>query len=374
MRKQSLAILSLAYPMPNEPSYTFLEQLVNEFVKLGTTCTVIVPTCHIKRILKRLPRAPYREVRNVSGGAVTILRPEFLSIGKSRMTVSSFKRAAKRAILSLPEKPDALYSHFLFPAGLAASEISKETGIPAFLAFGESDPSLFSFIDKGYMRDRVSDLQGIVCVSEANRQMFIDEGLLADPAKAHVFPNGVDTSVFRPMSRKDARKKLGIPQDAFVVGFVGSFIERKGVRVLCDAIDMVESASGLFIGYGEEQKPSCKNIAFEGRLDHKEIPSVLCAADIFALPTLAEGCCNAIIEAMACGLPVVSADAPFNDGLLDETNSIRIDPKDAAAIARAISLLQKDDALRQRLAEGALLKAQSLAIENRAEAILRFMR
>lgn len=112
---------------------------------------------------------------------------------------------------------------------------------------------------------------------------------------------------------------------------------------------------------------------FSGALDHGEIPRYLAAADAFALPTLNEGCCNAIVEALAMGLPVVSSDRPFNDGLLTEENSIRVDPTDPRAVAVAISRLRDDPALRTRLAEGARRTGEALAIGARAAGILRFM-
>ena len=128
----------------------------------------------------------------------------------------------------------------------------------------------------------------------------------------------------------------------------------------------------IFIGSGE-QEPDCDGVLFKGRLPHKEIVTYLNAADIFVLPTLAEGCCNAVVEAMACGLPIVSSDLPFNDDILDETNSIRIDPMDVNAISKAIEKLWKDEDLRSKLADGALKRAKSLTIESRADNILRFM-
>ena len=97
------------------------------------------------------------------------------------------------------------------------------------------------------------------------------------------------------------------------------------------------------------------------------------AADIFVLPTVAEGCCNAIVEAMACGLPVVSSDLPFNDDILNETNSIRIDPTNINQIAEAIKILKESIEMRQRLSAGALKTAEHLSVHNRAVRILAFI-
>ena len=91
----------------------------------------------------------------------------------------------------------------------------------------------------------------------------------------------------------------------------------------------------IFIGSGE-QTPEIDGILFCGKLPHDQIVHYLNAADVFVLPTLAEGCSNAIIEAMACGLPIISSDLPFNDDILDAENSIRVNSLDVESIAEAI--------------------------------------
>ena len=133
-----------------------------------------------------------------------------------------------------------------------------------------------------------------------------------------------------------------------------------------------DSYEALFIGKGE-QEPHCDNILFKGALPHDQVPLYLNAADVFVLPTLHEGCCNAVVEAMACGLPVVSSNLPFNWDVLDDTNSIMIDPNNIDEIAAAILTLRDNNNQRKALSKGALLKASSLTIDQRAEAIVEFM-
>ena len=100
---------------------------------------------------------------------------------------------------------------------------------------------------------------------------------------------------------------------------------------------------------------------------------MLSAADVFVLPTLSEGCCNAIIEAMACGLPIISSNLPFNDDILWDDNSIRIDPMNIDDIRNAISLLKEDQQMRENFSKASLKHAASLNIEKRAKNILEFM-
>ena len=98
-----------------------------------------------------------------------------------------------------------------------------------------------------------------------------------------------------------------------------------------------------------------------------------CASDVFVLPTLHEVCFNAIVEALSCGIPVISSDLPFNDELLDQSCSIRTDPTDIQQIVNSILKLKQDESLRERLHLGALKKAEKLEIGERTRRILSFI-
>ena len=92
------------------------------------------------------------------------------------------------------------------------------------------------------------------------------------------------------------------------------------------------------------------------------------------LPTLNEGCCNAVVEAMACGLPVVSSNRPFNWDILNAENAIMVEPTDINAIRNAIQLLKADTPMRQAMAHASLASAESLNLENRSSRIINFFK
>ena len=127
----------------------------------------------------------------------------------------------------------------------------------------------------------------------------------------------------------------------------------------------------IFLGAGPDE-PDCPGILFKGKLPHRDVPRYLNAADIFVLPTLNEGCCNAVVEAMACGLPVVSSDRSFNRDILNGQNSIMVEPTDINAIRDAIRRLKADAKLRETMADAALASAESLNMENRSSRIINF--
>ena len=187
-----------------------------------------------------------------------------------------------------------------------------------------------------------------------------------------MIPNATDETRFYAKDRAACREKLDWDPAQFIVAFTGSFIERKGVRKLCAALDRFDDVYSVFIGTGEQQ-PDCKNIIHCGRVPNAQMCDYLNAADIFVLPTLAEGCCNAIVEAVCCGLPVVSADRAFNYDVLDCGNSILIDPLSEDEIYEAIRKLKDDEQLRSRLSRGCLDRAKELTLDARVDKINAFI-
>ena len=99
------------------------------------------------------------------------------------------------------------------------------------------------------------------------------------------------------------------------------------------------SIKAMFIGAGP-QVPDYKQIIHQGIVDHSVLPDYLNCADVFVLPTINEGCSNSIIEAMACGLPIISSDMSFNHDILDDKNSLLIDPRNIGEIAKAIRMIK----------------------------------
>ena len=264
---------------------------------------------------------------------------------------------------------DIVYCHF-WSSAFAVFPFAKKNKLPLFVATGESDiKTLFSTkFGLNKFRDYVS---GVVCVSSKNKEESIKLGLTTLD-KCEVFPNAVNSELFCKRERTECRKRLGLPLDEFIVIFVGWFIERKGAQRVAAAISKVGEVKSIFIGKGE-QEPLCEGILFKGALSHEEIPFYLGAADVFVLPTQNEGCCNAVVEAMSCGLPIISSNLPFNWDVLNSTNSIMVDPNNVDEIAFAIRELKDNPKKRLELANGALKKAESLSIDKRAKAILNFM-
>ncbi len=117
---------------------------------------------------------------------------------------------------------------------------------------------------------------------------------LPPSAHAHVIPSGLDFSVFRPMPRAEARRQLGLPLDRHLVLFVGNpSVPRKRYPLACEAIEVVNRSlpTKLIVAWG---------------MWHKDIPVFMNACDALLFTSMQEGSPNAVKEALACDLPVVS--------------------------------------------------------------------
>lgn len=366
-----ICIITEGYPEEGRPIYTFVKNIVDTLADNGNDCTVIAPFS-VNRYKKI--NTYYDAYTTSKGSVVKVYRPNILTVSNwnimgFRPTTYVFKKAVNKVLKKMKLKPDVIYGHFWRNA-IYAYEYAYKNNIPLFVATGESIINLNDL--SGKIDDFVDYVSGVICVSTKNKDESIEKGL-AIPEKCRVIPNAINPSVFKKMDKLECRRKLGFDPDIFISITVGAFIDRKGTLRVSSAIDKIsDDVYSVFIGHGPDI-PNCKNILFCGRIDNKELPFYLNAADIFVLPTLHEGCCNAIIEALACGLPVISSDLSFNWDVLDNTNSILIDPNDVDGIANAIKLLKDNTQMRDSLSKGALKIAAEHTLYKRAIKIENFI-
>lgn len=174
------------------------------------------------------------------------------------------------------------------------------------------------------------------------------------PGRIRVISNGVDTKRFSPRRamRSAIRQKLGLSADSFVVGSVGRMVAIKDYATLLAAAESVASRGGnvqvLLAGSGPELERHRAAVArsseLAGRVSFlgtaKDIPEVMNAMDVFVLPSLLEGMSNTILEAMACGLPVVATSVGGNPELVEDgVSGWLFGPRNASDLAMRIEQL-----------------------------------
>lgn len=355
----------------------FVKRLAETFVDAGIRVTVINPQqVSIKPQLFSLPYV--RHESTPGGNLITVYRPKMFGLGQQhRLGVSPVKlttyfltRAAATVIRRHNIKPDVFYGHFLAPSGVAVARLSRIFNVPAVCAFGESHPTIEQFGADAARRE-LEQLRGGIAVSSFVRDYLL-AGDVIDPAKLTVIPNGFNPNLFFPRSKTEARKQLGLPEGEFIVGYVGSFDARKGVRRLEQAVDSLSGVSFIAAGQGD-LAPTSPRCLLHRRVPPDELNVFLNAMDVFVLPTSREGCPNAVVEALGVGLPVISSNQSFNDEILNSACSIRVDPESIEQIAAAIAELRDDPVRRAEMADAALEKSRELHLEKRAARILGFI-
>ena len=381
------------YPSAARPAYqAFVRAIMEQFSQQQIDVSVIAP-----ETVSTFLRWPSRSDRNqrtqnhtvnhtenhtvnptVNHNGVTVHRPRYISfsarpaplIGTTlRLTVHSYTRAVLREFARLNRRFDVCYAHFLFPHGHAALQVSKRYGVPALLALGESN--FVDLYERTYSRKEIAgcleSFPLIVANSSLLKELCTERyGVSGD--KIHVLPNGVDATRFRPTDRRAARQACGLPQEKQIVIAVGQFIDRKGPLRTLEAIRDLPNVGAVFLGTGP-QKPTGDQVLFAGAVKHEDVPIWLSAADAFVMPTLDEGCSNAILEALACGLPIVSSDRRFNHEILNGEISVLVDPLRPEEIRRAIVEVLDNASRREAMRQAALAHSKSFNISTRTRRI-----
>lgn len=345
---KSITVITPGYPSKFFPAKgAFVENLVREWEKIQLAVNVIAPTALHRSMIERINQN-------------NAIRPAYFSFGGNRrfnidlleLSRRNFVNAAMLEIKRQPV-PDAYYGKFLFPAGIVAQQAGDLYNRPAFVDMGESRfLETLSDAEKRAASNVLKKMDGIFCVSKRLQDEVLELG--AKPDSVFLAPNGVDLDRFKPLNQESCRKRLDLPKEAFILAFTGYFIERKGPLRVLQALNLLndENLYAVFLGQGA-QTPQGKSVLRASPVSHDQLPLWLNASDAFVLPTLGEGHCNAINEAMACGLAIISSDIPDIRPQVPADAGILVDPMDIEALANAIKRLVEDARLRKSMGEAA---------------------
>lgn len=382
MHNKSITIVSGSYPYKNQIKLVFVQQLVHALIDMGIKVNVVASQSIIHAIIHKEKLIPthYTGITE-NGNKYDIYRPFTLSFGNNNPFKKLTSWYNKKIITSQIKKTNSniIYTHF-WSSALPIYEYALDKSIPLFVACGEGDNELEDMVENmpcEDLRKLSSSVTGVISVSSENKRKCV-KYKLAKENNIGVFPNCVNTNIFKQLNVDDLKNRLDIKKDDFVICFVGGFIPRKGPDRIAKAITKLNDPQikVIFIGNTFPGYPydfDCPGIIHKGPISHDVIPQYLNCADVFVMPTEKEGCCNAIVESLAVGLPVISSDGAFNDDILNENNSIRVNPNDVDAIAAAIQKLKVDINLRKSMTEYSLSCHEDYSIKRRAYNILNFI-
>lgn len=276
----------------------------------------------------------------------------------TQQEILTYSWKAKQFIekLLLKKSYDICHTFFGIPCG-AVAYLFKEN-LPYVVSLRGSDVpgfnNRFSFqyiFLKPLINKIWSESSAVVANSEGLKELALESSPSQDIS---VINNGINISDFKPdvnyinNNINDTDKKI----KRFNIVCISRLIERKGISFLLEAIKKIKNKKVklILVGKGKQEDELHQlakdleitdRVEFKGYVDHDDIADIYQESDLFVLPSFNEGMSNALLEAMASGLPVISTDTGGTSELIDG-NGILIQKGNSDEIAQAISTVMND--------------------------------
>lgn len=331
--------------------------IVESLAKKGIDISVVAPVPYIPPFIPALSKKikiykqlPYYEYQS----DIKIYRPGYFGYYKHLHygAIHKFMFFAVKNIFrkesrqSCNQKPDLIHAHFAYPFGLLAMKLSKLWNVPYLLTLHGTDVNeypLYNKISFNRFQKAIHNASTVIAVSKALSERT--EALTG--RKPKVIPIGINLNNYVNFpSGSVLRKRLKLPQDNFIVLFVGQYIEKKAIKILLKAISTLgqKNVLGVFCGDGplNDLINSSTGIISLGSQSHEMIPLIMSAANLLVLPSYDEGMPTVLIEAGAAGLPVIATNVGGIPDLLAYGRGLLIEPGSVKAIVEAINKVRSD--------------------------------
>jgi glycosyltransferase involved in cell wall biosynthesis len=272
-------------------------------------------------------------------------------------------------------RPDAVVS-FTHYANVLGQCVARAVGVPGRVA-SQRNPA-WSYPRIARIADRVIGSLGWYSVNVMVSRSVADS-FARYPRRyrrrATVVYNGVP---FTPssLSREAARRRFGLPLEPILILNIGRLSRQKNQQALLKALPAVAGAELVLVGDGElsaELRVEAKRYGVEarahflGEIGAADVPHVLRAADVFAMPSRYEGMSNALLEALCAGLPIAASNIPPQAEVLRPDGAsaagLLVAPDDVSGWESALNRLTRDAALRHGLGLRALERARDFELE-----------
>jgi glycosyltransferase involved in cell wall biosynthesis len=309
--------------------------------------------------LRPLPAWAHAAGRDVQGLEV-VHAPMFYVPGALKFADATWlaRSIAQRiAAWHRAEPIDAIDAHFGYPEGAGCMQVARRLGIPLFITIRGFETE---YVRKAgiaaQMLRAMRAAAGCISVSHSLRELALAHGVR--DASIRVIHNAIDAATFQWGERAAARAALGLPAGAPLIVSVGHLVSRKRHHVLIEAFGRFKrehpeavlaiiGARSFEADYPDTLVARARECGvadstrFIGNIPPRAVVTWLQAADVFALGTAREGCCNAVLEALAVGAPVVTTPAGDNAHFVRDDVNGYIVPIDAAdplgdALLRAV--------------------------------------
>jgi glycosyltransferase involved in cell wall biosynthesis len=355
--------ISTLFPNPVRPTFgIFVGNQMKAVVARGDVdLTMISPLGIAPFPLSR--REPYASLATVprrsKAAGLPVLYPQFTLIPK--IGGDSNPRGIARVVLPLARELhaqapfDLVDAQFFFPDGPAAAIVAEELGLPLTVKSRGADIHYWGARPKArqQMLDAANHANRLLAVSEALGRDMVALGMPKGRIRVHY--TGLDRGRFHPRDRAKARKavaaSLGIPETGPLVVTPGALIERKGQRLVIEALSRLPGARLALAGGGGDEAALralannlglAERVHFLGIVTHDVLPALLCAGDVMALPSASEGLANAWVEALGCGTPIVITDVGGASELVTSPSAGQLVERSADAVAQGIAAVLAD--------------------------------
>lgn len=276
---------------------------------------------------------------------------------------NSFSPSIFRTLLTIKDDYDLIHAHcHLFFSTIMASLVRRLGSPPLVITthgiMSASAPDWFNILYlKTIGKWTLKSADKIICYTQIEKDKLANM-LKIDGEKIRVIPNGVDTDLFRPDPNNNKRSNQS---NAITILWVGRFVRGKGVEFIIHAakilVKEVPDLKILLVGDGPlkekiegliERFNLKKNVIIKEKIPNDNMPEVYQKSDIFVLPSLNEGVPKTLLEAMACGKPVVLSEFPHLEELIKNAG-LTFSKGDVHALADKIMSLIRDRELAKEL-------------------------
>lgn len=245
--------------------------------------------------------------------------------------------------------PDCILVSWAYPDGVAGVALARKLGIPVIVKVHGSDVNTH-LLHTGRANQIIRALNradAIVCVSQALAQTLAQHGIAEK--KIHVLYNGIDHELFHPADSQEARERLGLPTERKILLFIGNLKPAKGCEDLLEAFSRIHNLCPdldlYFIGSGPAGEAIAsrantlklnERVTLVGNVNHDHIPLWINASDVVSLPSHNEGVPNVLLEAMACGKPVVATGVGGIPEIVPQEAGTLVESQDPVGLANAL--------------------------------------
>jgi len=257
---------------------------------------------------------------------------------------------AGRALLPRVKRfnPDLVFSYCLYPDGYAGLTVAKALSVPfAAMGVGSDVHGIQDRFSLKHTQTLLREADLLLAISGDLRERMIAMG--ASPAKTRTVISGSDPEAFQVRDMHAARAELGVFPSAEIVVFIGRMDLKKGLRELVEAAASLRpkrpSLHVYLVGDGPDARHIESAIARNNASGYihlipacafDQVATWMTAADLVTLPSYMEGCPNVILEALACGRPVVATDVGGIPEIMSDACGRLVPSRDSAALAHAL--------------------------------------